>query len=287
YEVVAQSFVNNDADSFVSAPRRVTVRGADAGGIELKLAPRASIAGKIVVENQPNDCEAKRRFSIEEAVISLRRDEKTPELQIIYRGYLSDAAPNEKGEFAIRHIDPGRYFVEPRLPAENWYVKSISAATSAPAGPNARRPAAGSDIARSGVALKAGEKLTGLAVTIASGAASLSGKVIAAKEGARLPTRVRVHLAPAEPAGAGNVLRYAEAMVRAGAAFAFNNIAPGKYWLVARAALDEEPGDRQSTPVAWDANERAKLRKEAEAMKIEVELKPCQRVADQIVKLAR
>ncbi len=83
------------------------------------------------------------------------------------------------------------------------------------------------------------------------------------------------------------MLRYAEVIVRAGGAFALNNVAPGKYWLIARAVPDEEPSDRPSTPVAWDANERAKLRREAEALKIKVELKPCQRVSDQVVKYVK
>jgi len=65
--------------------------------------------------------------------------------------------------------------------------------------------------------------------------------------------------------------------------FEFKNIAPGKYRLLHRAARNE-PSDRPSAPVAWDAVERAKLRKEAEAMKVEVELKPCQRISDQVVK---
>lgn len=287
YEVVAQIAGYNEVEGFVSPPRRVTVRGADVGGIELKLAPKASIAGKIVVENQTNACETKRKFSIEEAVVSLRRDEKTSEPRTVYWVYVADGAPDDKGEFAIRNIDPGRYFIEPRLPAENWYVKSIAAATSAPAGANARRPVSAPDIARNGIALKAGEKVTGLTVTITSGAASLSGKVVAAKEGTRLPSRVRLHLAPAEATGAGDVLRYAEAIARSDGAFALNNIAPGKYWLMARAVPDDEPSDRPPTPVAWDANERTKLRREAEASKTEIELKPCQRVAEQIVKFER
>jgi hypothetical protein len=63
-----------------------------------------------------------------------------------------------------------------------------------------------------------------------------------------------------------------------------SNLAPGKYWLIARAASDDETSDRPIAPIAWDANERAKLRKEAEALKLEVELKPCQRRSNQVVK---
>jgi hypothetical protein len=135
--------------------------------------------------------------------------------------------------------------------------------------------------------LKAGEKVSGVTVTIAEGAAGVSGKVAPAKapagDGSRLPARLRVHMVPAEAAAANDVLRYAEAFARSDGSFSLNNIAPGKYWLLARAIPDDEPSDAQPLPVALDAIERAKLRKEAEALKIEIELKPCQRVVDQVV----
>jgi hypothetical protein len=286
YEIVGNAYGKSaEADNFISIPRRVTVRGSDVSGIELKVAPLASIAGKIVVENQPESCETKRKLSFEEVIVSLRRNEKTS--WIIYQGYVNEMAPNEKGEFVIRNIIPGRYFTQLRLPAEYWYAKSISMTTSASSGADARRPAAGADLARNGVALKAGEKLSGLTLMVASGSASLSGKVIAAKEGARLPPRLRLHLAPVETTSANDPLRYAEAIARGDGAFAFNNITPGKYWLMARAAPDDEPIDNPPMPVAWDADERAKLRREAEALKVEIELKPCQRLTEQIVKFAK
>src|SRR5262249_60112122 len=115
-----------------------------------------------------------------------------------------------------------------------------------------------------GVALRAGEKLGGLTVTVASGAASLSGKVVAGAEGTRLPSRVRVHLPPADAADAGDPLRYAEAIVRPNGVFALNNIAPGKYWLIARAAPDDETSDRPAATIAWSARERAKVRRRPE-----------------------
>jgi hypothetical protein len=66
--------------------------------------------------------------------------------------------------------------------------------------------------------------------------------------------------------------------------FEFKNMAPGKYRLLARAAPDDEPSDRPPAPAVWDSNERAKLRREAEILKTEVELKPCKRVSDQTIK---
>jgi hypothetical protein len=195
----------------------------------------------------------------------------------------------EKGEFTAYSLEANRYFLEPRLPNENWYVKAITApaATSSPAAARgAPRTSAPADVARSGIALKAGEKIAGVTVAVADGAAGLSGKVIPPNEGSRLPARLRIHLIPSEPRAADDALRCAEAFARSDGSFSLSNIAPGKYWLVARAAPDDEPSDVPPS-AAWDANERAKLRKEAEAMKVEIELKPCQRVTDQVVKYVR
>jgi hypothetical protein len=75
-------------------------------------------------------------------------------------------------------------------------------------------------------------------------------------------------------------LRYAEVLTRNDGSFAFNNLAPGKYWLLARPVPDDEPVDRPPRPLSWDSAERARLRMEAEKKKIEVELKPCQRLND-------
>ena len=85
---------------------------------------------------------------------------------------------------------------------------------------------------------------------------------------------------PAEPEAKDDVLRFAETLTDDNGAFNFANLAPGKYLLVARTIPDNEPSDKPAKPVAWDALERGKLRKEAEASNSLVELKTCQRVAD-------
>src|SRR5262245_7477729 len=285
YEIVARSGGYNNVESFVSTPRRIVVRGANVGGIELKLLPLGSITGKFTLEASPAACETRRKWSLEEALLALRPDAKSAgsapaQGQTVVNGL------TEKGEFTVYNLEANRYFLEPRLPNENWYVKAItaSASTPAPAGGAAARGAPPADVARNGVALKAGEKISGVTVTIADGAGAVSGKVAPDKEGLRLPARMLVHLVPVETAAAGDVLRYGEVVAGKGGAFEFKNLAPGKYWLIARAAPDDESSDRPHAPVAWNAIERAKLRKEAEAMKIEVELKPCQRVSDLVLK---
>ena len=115
--------------------------------------------------------------------------------------------------------------------------------------------------------------------------ATISGRVVLKGEPA--PANMRIHLVHAETAAADALLRYDEVAVGKDNAFEFKNMAPGKYRLLPRAAPNAEPSDHPPTPAAWDAVERAKLRKEAVAMKIEVELKPCQRVTDQIVRYVR
>jgi hypothetical protein len=73
-------------------------------------------------------------------------------------------------------------------------------------------------------------------------------------------------------------------MVRGGGSFEFKHIAPGKYFLHTRQATEKEASDKRSRPLAWDAVERAKLRRAAEAAKNEIELKVCERVKDHILK---
>jgi hypothetical protein len=62
--------------------------------------------------------------------------------------------------------------------------------------------------------------------------------------------------------------------------FAFSNIAPGRYFIVLRIEPTAETPDTSPRPSAWDSTARAKLRQEAEAAKVVVELKPCQRLKD-------
>jgi hypothetical protein len=45
--------------------------------------------------------------------------------------------------------------------------------------------------------------------------------------------------------------------------------------------------DRPVMPIAWDANERAKLRRQAIAAKNEIELQPCGRVKDYLLRFNR
>jgi hypothetical protein len=279
YELSAMRF-SESMDFALSVPKRVAVRGADVIGVELKLLKLGSISGRVVIEAPKAECKTAEQFKGEEALIELRRDDKAPGvfpsgiIPMEISGSLGAATPDKDGGFTVKNLEAGRYRINTDLPDESWYIRAITqAATPKPV-----------DISRAGVTLKQGEKISGIEMIIAQGAASLSGKIVPAREGERLPKRLRVHLIPAETTAADELIRYAEATVGGDGSFEFKHVAPGKYMLHTRQASEKEANDDQSRPVAWDAVERAKLRREAAAAKNEIELKVCERVKDHVLR---
>jgi hypothetical protein len=284
YEIVARRGAGADEEGLSSLSRRVTVKGADVTGVELKLAPMASISGHVVLEKSQSACEDESKYGIEEILLSARRDDKGGGATQITQFFSNDVSIGDNGDFTIRYLMAGRYRFESSLPSGNWYMKSITPKSAAPARRTAAKSPGEVDIGRAGITIKAGEKLTGLTVTVSEGAASLRGKVVAEAEGSLIPHRLRIHLVPAETAAAHDALRYGETLVGGDRTFTFKNLAPGRYWLLARIVSNDEITDRQTLPVAWESAERVKLREEAEAKKNEIELKPCQRAADYTLK---
>jgi hypothetical protein len=288
---------NESMEFSYSAPRRVTVKGADLRGIDLKLLKLGSISGRVVIDalesatNAPSKpesaCKSAEQFTVEEVLIEAKRDERTPtsllsEMISIQPGVTVDAAAPEKdGGFTLKSLDAGRHWIIPELPDETWYVRAMTQTTSASPKPI--------DLARQGVTIKQGEKLSGVEIRIAPDAASLGGKIVpareaASKEGPQPPKRLRVYLVPAETTATDDLLRYAETAVQSDGSFEFKHIAPGKYLLHGRQLADKVGNDDPNRPAAWDTTERAKLRREAEAAKNEIDLKPCQRVKDQVLR---
>ncbi|HEU0186206.1 MAG TPA: hypothetical protein VFS27_12875, partial [Blastocatellia bacterium] len=286
YEMIAFRANYNEPAFASSAPRRVVVKGADVSGIALKIESAASISGRLKIESPSagkNPCEdaaqAKDRATIDDVLLSATpENESRPSIESIapYFRYLRGAmggAPDEKGEFTLGGLAAGRFRIKADLPDDRWYIRAVTQ----PASGAAKKPI---DASRNGIALRPSEKLSGVEVVIAEGAASLNGRVVPANEGSMLPPRLRVHLIPAEVPAADDVLRYADTAVRGDGSFEFKHIAPGKYLLHTRQAIEKEANDNQARPVAWDAAERAKLRREAAAAKDEIELKLCERMKD-------
>lgn len=296
YEITATRFDNENGAA--ASPRRVTVRGTDLSGVDLVLNPLATLAGRIVVEPadpanaEASKCNLKRPSSLEEIALRLQRDEAKSAPPLITGSGSSDNAPDAKGDFKLVNLSPGRFRLAPSLPNDAWYVKAITTPTApAPtAAANApRRPptpgapaatAAAITAAVGSLNLKAGDQQSGVTVTLAGGAAALQGQ-LTGKDGAKQAARLRIHLVPADTTAAEDLVRYRETLTQNDGAFEVKNLAPGKYWVLARPLADDESSERpNSRPAAWDSTERAKLRREAEAAQQEVVLTTCQRAAD-------
>lgn len=280
YELYARMRGRREENAAGSPPLKVTVRGADVTGINLRMIAYGSLGGRVIVEPAkpaPADapkCEGNSPLSVEEILLQPQSELRNPRSlnALLAENDEADdrAAPNEKGEFTLLNLEPDAYRIEADLPGDHWFVRSMTLPASGAAKTK-------TDVARSPINLKAGEKVSGVEITIAPGAAGLAGRVTT-KEGRNLPNRLRVYLVPAEPTAADDVLRYREALTESDGSFAFKQIAPGKYRLLARSIPDTEKD--KPRPAAFDATERLKLRKDAEAANNELELKPCQRVKD-------
>jgi hypothetical protein len=297
YDLTASSGGESDKGAgTASQPLRVTVRGADVTGLRLSLAPLAAVAGRVAFETlsatdaaRP-ECKEARPPATYESLVFAARDVRANDPTASPFVNAPERAPDERGEFVLRNLTPGRYRLGLRLIDDNLFARSITqAAASNAAANNASGQAAAAntaranvaDLARNGLSVDAGERLAGVTITVAQGAASLRGRLAPADDAEHLAGTWRVHLVPAEPERAEDVLRYAETLAQPDGSFTFKNLAPGRYHLTARAVADAElrTAARQRR-AAWDAATRAELRREAEAAKTSIALTPCQRAED-------
>ncbi|HWP52796.1 MAG TPA: carboxypeptidase-like regulatory domain-containing protein, partial [Pyrinomonadaceae bacterium] len=282
YDVIAQQY-NGAGGWVISESRRIQVRGADVTGLELILKPLASIAGSLLLEESKlPECAGKRRPLVSETVIGPWHNEKTvrkDQPQFVW-SLGTPVLPDKDGKFVLGSLAPGQYRFNARPLAKYWYLKSMSwptGATSASAKGDA--PDRPRDAARNWTNVRMGERLTGLTITFAEGAASLRGKVEAG-EGKKLPSRLFVYLAPAEPARAEDIVRYFSSLAAEDGGFALTNLPPGRYWLTLAPAADGDSNMMSKLRLPDETELRAKLRREGEASKLQIELKPCQNISD-------
>lgn len=271
YYLMAQLF-DDGGNRIVATNRvRVKVKGADVTGLEIPLLSLGSIGGNVRIEpaRETTGCKARERISPDETLVNARRDEKEEKNETpLFLWETWQAVPTDTGEFTINSVEVGHYRIEHKLIGEYWYIRSITLPSPVPS-----KPAI--DIARNGFAVKQGERIAGLTITLAEGAAAVKGKLVSATENARLPDRLRVHLVPAEKESVNDVLRFAEAAVESDGSFSMSNLTPGRYLIIARPVTGDD-----SQPVAWSSADRAALRQAAEAANLALELQPCQRVTD-------
>lgn len=297
-----------------SVPQRISVRGSDVTGLSLKLAPLSSVSGSLVVEQskaperERETCKQQRASTLpQETLITLAADRRAPEKgKAATRTSLSrEATPDSSGSFTLRGLEPGRYRLVVRPFDEALYVRSIQVPQSAspyrPSPPNYNKGpldrSPGSSMAlrdaryaasmRDALEVSAGQQVSGVNVRLAEGAAAFSGRIRIAEGYPPHPfSQMRVYLVPAErdDERSDDALLYFEATPDASGAFNFKNLPPARYLLVARPAPDPTPDSPPRAP-HWDAESRALLRRYAEDAKTPVELKPCQRTTDFILRL--
>jgi hypothetical protein len=273
YDVIAQEVTSNPTTATipifaVSEPKRVSVKGADVTGIELTTRSLGSISGKILMESSKvPECQGKRPPLLAETIVRLERPGKEPEKNdwLYARVFASSASPDASGVFTLRNMLPGRYRFEPHFYARYWYLQSMTTTTGTPKPQKI-------DAAANWTSVKSGEQVTSLIITLAQGAASIRGRLMA--DGA--PTAMSIVLMPAEPDKVDDVLRYFVSEVSADLTFSFNNLPPGKYLAV----IETQPPSLTGLRQPEGAPARTKLRRAAEAKKNEIELKPCQNLTD-------
>jgi hypothetical protein len=179
---------------------------------------------------------------------------------------------NTEGKFKLQNLAPGDYHFIPRYVSRYWYVQSILMAPGAKTG----KPV---DATRVWTSVKSGDRLSGLTITLAQGAATLRGELVVS-EGEFVPAKSWVYLVPAERERAEDVLRFFGSAVSPDRRFTLGNVAPGRYWIVTRAETEDGAAPLMKLRTPHENETRARLRREAEAVKTEIELKPCQTVAD-------
>lgn len=280
YDVYALMY-SQAGERGVSEQQRISVRGTDVGGIVLIPKPFGSVAGRLVLEETTvAECTDKARPLFNETMISAWHNDSAAAKRIPPPVWAMGVpqAPNAEGNFSLNGLAAGEYFFAARSQAKYWYLRSVlltpAAGAAAPATKSASKPI---DATRVWTVLKPGEKLSGLTMTLAHGAAMLRGKLA---EGEQAPERMVVYLVPAERERAEEVLRFFATQMSPDAKFAFNNLPPGRYWILAQVASEGEGQSLGRIRFPHETALRARLRREAEATKNEIELKPCQNVSD-------
>jgi hypothetical protein len=280
YDIIAQSFLDQ-GEIVASEPRRIMVKGADVTGVELVLKGLASISGRLTLEaSTAAECKNMRHPLLSETLLIARRSEKNPSKDRAFSNLFAQGSPDKSGSFLLRNLAPGQFNLDVRFFAKYWYLRSIARE------PTAAQPVTGrvgfnnrqTDAARSGISLKFGERVSGLTVTLAEGAASLRGAVKTAA-GESIPPKLYLYLAPAEKENAEDVLRFFITPIPAEGTFGINNLPPGRYWVLTRVAADNEPQSILKLRAPEETGMRTQIRRAAETAKTVVEFKPCENVS--------
>ena len=252
----------------VSDSKLIKIRGADVTGIELVTQPLASINGRVMLDDtKVAECTDKQRPVFTETSVAAWHKVQAPgkdRARFIW-SLGQPVRADAEGNVKLRNLAGGEYRFVTQFSGKDWYLRSISFAAS--------------DAMKTWTRVKPGDRLSGLTVTLARGAASFSGKIVAG-EGETVPEKSVVYLVPVEREKADEVWRFYAAPVNGDGKVELNNIAPGRYWILAQPLIDGTESPLMKFRLPDETETRLRLRRAAEAAKTEVELKPCQNVVD-------
>jgi hypothetical protein len=80
-------------------------------------------------------------------------------------------------------------------------------------------------------------------------------------------------------------LRYFTQQLAGDGTFLLTSIPPGRYWVLTQQPQQDAPGTTEKLRLPDAIDTRTKIRRAAEALKTEIELKPCQNLTDYKIKL--
>jgi len=280
YNISAMSF-RPAGEWMVSAAKQIKVSGADVSGVELVVQPLSSVTGRVVLEEtKTTECSDKQRPVFTETLVSAQNASDT--LERIPWSLWTTVNADEQGNILLKNLRPGRYYFATQYFAKDWYLKSLSFVSSETASTKAGKLL---DTARTWTTLKPGDRLNGLTITLAQGAASLRGQIVLSK-GETPAQKLYVYLIPAERDLGDDPLRFYGAAVTAEGKVALNNLAPGRYLVFAQEATDESVSLLTRLRSPDETAYRSSLRRKAETVKAEIELKSCQKATDLKVRVS-
>jgi hypothetical protein len=181
----------------------------------------------------------------------------------------AEAMIDAKGNFQLAGLFTGNHYLRVHLPSRAWYLKSVLVVANSTA---AHTLAASTS--RLVFPVGKGSGGSPIQITLAAGAAEISGKLVAPEGEPAGGRSGKVFLIPAEEEAKDNVLRYAETRADGEGKFLLRNLAPGEYRLLAWPEANL-PGTTGELPSHFAASFRLKLRQTA-AREKPFTLKPCQ-----------
>ena len=257
-----------------STPVPLSIRGQDVSNVKLVMNPLGTLAGRVVIEKTETgaECAPPGINWMKGLVLSTRRlpDRKQKSVLDPFLPSEAETAVGNKGEFQLAGLATGSHQLSVHLPLRALYLKSVKPGMDSATG---AKPAA----SRLVFSIRGSQAAENLQITLAPGAAEISGHIAAPAGEAGSAGAVRIFLVPAEENSTDDILRYAETRPDGNGAFQLRNLAPGSYSLLPWPERNI-PATTAELPAFFSSSFRLKLR-QAAAHERGVTLKPCQSLA--------